>query len=268
VGVGSNIFYTMLHNNFTGMSSVDDALKSINYGKDFTATFQDWAMANYFGNGTTISAPANNPEWSYISINTWPGTNNNQNIILPGLLLTINSTNLTSINQSSINSTSLSSLKPWSLGYYSYTPAQGASSGTVTWRPGTSITNASFINGNPTAISPYTLNMLPNTFYQFQNTGYLINSFTPPPPFPSSATGDTVIHTAIVPVAAVKIAVAAATAKAAAPHKPSEVLEAMNANPAVSRHVQETGKPYRAYVDFWFKEKEKALRAQGIRPPF
>jgi hypothetical protein len=267
--VGNNIFQTMLQNNLTGMNSVNAALSAAGYPRDFTGLFRDWAMANFFGDGTTVPAPSDHPEWSYISINTWPETANAQGVNLPGLFLTVNSSNLSNLNPAGINASNLTSLKPWSLGYYSYIPAAGSANGTVIWNPQTSSTSASFINGNPAGTSA-TVDMTPNTAFPFQTVGYLINLFTPQPPFPSSPAGDLVIHTAIAPVATAKSAITATatTDEAAKPRTPAEIMAAMNANPIVRRHVQETGKPHRVYVDSWFKEKEKELRAQGIRPPF
>ena len=256
--VANNIFFTILHNNQSGMNSVNAALTTIGYSKDFTGTFRDWAVANAFGDGTTLAVPPGHPEWSYTSINTWPGAhtfNNGQNTVnLPGLFPTT-------------NATSLVSLKPWSISYNSYIPAAGSTSGTVTWKPNSSLTSASFIDGNQ-AGPTVTLNMTPNLAITFQTIGYLINSFTPPSPFPASPAGDTVTHTAVTSVAASVSSITTTADASKPPRTPSEVLAAMNASPVVRSYVQETGKPHRAYVDSWFKEKEKELRAQGIRPPF
>jgi len=266
--VANNIFYTILHNNLSGMNSVNAALSAVGYPRDFTGTFRDWAMANYFGDGiTTVTVPPGHPEWSYVSINTWPGKVNSHDVNLPGLFLTANSSNRSNLNQSSINALNLASLKPWSLGYYSYTPAAGSANGTVTWKPNSSLTSASFIDGNPAGTS-VTLDMTSNMAFPFQTIGYLINSFTPPPPFPSSPTGDTVAHTAVTSVATSVSPITTTAEVSMPPQTPSEVLASMNADPVVRRHVKETGKPHRAYVDSWFKEKEKTFRAQGIRPPF
>jgi len=266
--VANNIFHTILHNKLSGMNSVNEALSTVGYSRNFSGTFRDWAVANYFGDGiTTVTVPPGHPEWSYLSINTWPGTVNSQNVNLPGLFLTANSSNRSNLNQSSINESSLTSLKPWSLSYYSYTPASGSTNGTVTWATNSSLTSASFINGNPAGTSA-TLNMTSNIAFPFQTIGYLINSFTPTQPFPSPPPGDTVAHTAVTSVATSVPPITTTAEVSMPPQTPSEVLAAMNANPVVRSYVQETGKPHRAYVDSWFKEKEKALRAQGIRPPF
>jgi hypothetical protein len=256
--IGSNIFYTMLHNNKTGINSVNTALVGSN--KDFTSTFRDWAVANYFGNGATVTAPSSNPEWSYSStnsINTWPGTypfNNGENsATLPGLF-------------STANAPSLASLKPWSLGYYRYTPATGATTGTVTWTRGTStITMASFINGNPTSVA---FDVTSGASNPFTTIGYLIYENPSSTSYTSSPSVDTVAHTAIMPVAAAVTSATSDVSTPVAPQSPSEVLAATDASPAVRRYVRETGKPRHVYVDSWFREKEKALRAQGIRPPF
>jgi hypothetical protein len=42
----------------------------------------------------------------------------------------------------------------------------------------------------------------------------------------------------------------------------------MNSDPTVRRYAQETGRPFKVYVDSWFQRQEKELRAGGARPPF
>jgi hypothetical protein len=254
------IFWEMLHNSSAGINEVNDALAAVKPSKNFTSAFRDWAVANYFGNGTTVTAPSTNPEWSYASansINTWPGTypfnNGEKNVTLPGLFPTA-------------NAPSLASLRPWSLGYYSYTPAYGATTGTVTWTRGTATTTvASFINGNPTSV---TFDVTSGASNPFATIGYLIYENPSSTSYTSSSSVDNIAHTAIASAAAAMSAITSTTSTPAVPQSPSEVLTAMDASPAVRRYVQETGKPHRAFVDSWFREKEKALRAQGIRPPF
>lgn len=247
------IFWEMLHNSSTGIDEVNDALQAVNSSQTFTTAFRNWAMANYFGNGTTVPVPSGNPEWSYVSINTWPGNYPNS-VTLPGLF-------------STDNAPSLASLKPWSLGYYRYTPASGATTGTVTWTRGAATaTAASFINGNPP--TSVTFDVTSGASNPFATIGYLIYENPSSASYTSSPSVDNVAHTAITSVAAAMSAITSTTSTPVVPQSPSEVLAAMNASPAVRRYVQETGKPHRAHVDSWFREKEKALRAQGIRPPF
>jgi hypothetical protein len=247
------IFWEMLHNSSTGINEVNDTLATVKPSKNFTSAFRDWAMANLFGDGTNLAAPQGHPEWTYISINTWPGNYPNS-VTLPGLF-------------STVNAPSLASLKPWSLCYYSYTPASGATTGTVTWTRGAaSATEASFINGNPPA--SVTFDVTSGASNPFATIGYLIYKNPSSTSYTSSPPIDTVAHTAVTPVAAAMSSITSAASAPVAPQSPSEVLAAMDMSPAVRRYVQDTGKPHHAFVDSWFQEKEKALRAQGIRPPF
>ncbi len=256
--IGGNIFHAMLHNNLTGINSVNAALATEGSGKDFTSTFRDWALANFFGDGTTVEVPLSNPAWSYTSINTGPGlhtyNNGQDSVTLPGLFPT-----------SRQNPTTLQALDQWSLGYYSFTPADpGAATGTVTWTRNASTTTASFINGN-TASASVTFDMVPGTPNTFTNVGYLVYENPSLTTYLSSPSPvDTVAHTSIMSVAAAPAAVATpVTART-----PREMLAAMDASFVVRRFVQETGKPHPAYVDFWFRERERTLRVKGIRPPF
>lgn len=248
------IFWNMLHNSFTGISEVNNSLASIASAKNFNSSFEDWAMANFFGNNNTIVVPTGNAAWSYTTIDTW---GNHDGIPLPGLFLRQNQTSLQSLNQ-------------WSVGYYSYAPAPGNTTGSVTWTRNTSNTLASFINGN-TAGATVTNPVTPGVSMQFTTIGYLIYMNPSSTSYlPAGSPVDTVAHTAISPIAALYTALPpTAAGTASIPVKePRELLSAMNVDPTVRRLVQETGKPHRVYVDSWFREREKNLRAQGFRPPF
>lgn len=152
--IGSDIFYRMLHNDQTGIASVNNALAAAAYPKDFTGTFRDWALANYYGNGTPPGpVPTGHPEWSYTTINTWPGTYDGMPI--PGLFPV-----------SRQNVTTLQPLDPWSLGFYSYTPT-----GSITWTPTAVSEKGAFVDAGSNAV---TFDMTSGTTYNFTGTGYLI----------------------------------------------------------------------------------------------
>lgn len=252
--LGSSIFFTMLHNSLTGRASVNAALATSGSPKDFAATFRDWAIANYFGNGTTVTPLANYPEWSYVSVNTWPGTytfNNGQDsATLPGLFTVTNATTLTP-------------LAAWSLGFYGYTPSTPPN-GTVTWSQGATSERAAFVNSGTSPTTVFS-NATSGHTYAFATKGYLL--FQNLSSASGSSSGATVAHTAVVatPAAAMLPASRSATAS---PRTPGEYLAAMNANPLVRRFVLETGRPRPVYLGPYFREREKALRATGARPPF
>ncbi|KAF0218343.1 MAG: hypothetical protein FD174_2960 [Geobacteraceae bacterium] len=248
---GHTIFWEMLHNASTGINEVNAALAAINSTRNFKTVFQDWAVANYFGNGNTKTIPPGNPAaWSYTSIDTW-GTHTfdtNISVTLPGLF--------------SQNAPTLTPLDAWSLGYYSFTPV---TTGTVTWKQNTATSTASFIDGNP-ANPSVIFSMVSNTAYPFANSGYLINqnpsstSYTSPNP----QVADTVVHTAIGSVAATTTAIQTKNR----PRSAAEYLAAANANPMLRNRAQKSGRPRPLSVDSYLRERENALRAQGIRPPF
>ncbi len=259
---GHSLFWNMLHNTSTSITEVNDALKAINSSKDFTSAFRDWAVANFFGNGATFGAPQS--QWGYAatSFNTWPGTyffNNGQDrITLPGLFTT-----------STLNPATLLPLNQWSVNYYSFNSA--STTPTVTWTKGTSAaTTANFINGNSGGTPSVPVDMVSGTAYPFAGTGYLIYEN------PSSTTysaaqppGDTIVHTAVNSTAALSVSasIAAATAPVI-PKTPREMMTAMDSDPTARQLAQHSGKPLKLYVDSWFRDREKELRAGGARPPF
>jgi hypothetical protein len=250
---GHTLFWNMLHNSSTGVTEINDALAAINSSKNFTSAFRDWAIANFFGNGT---APQS--DWSYVSVDTRPGKyifNNGENTVtLPGLFPT-----------STHNPATIQPPDQWSINYYSFTPV--TSTPTVIWTRGASAaTTASFINGNNGNTPVVTFNMVSGTLYPFAGTGYLIYEN---PSSTSQAPVDTIVHTAVNSTAVSSNSLVttgiAATTKTRTPH---EMLATMNSDPTAQRLVQQTGKPLKLYVDSWFRDREKELRNGGVRPPF
>lgn len=242
----NNIFYSMLHNNQTGTAEVNTALTAIGSSKDFTAIFRDWAIALYTGNGTTVAKPAGHPEWAYTSIDTWPGTHNG--VPLPGLF-----------PASRQNNTTLAALAAWGLGFYSYTPASGTT-GMVKWTPAGTNDKAHFIDAGSGSVT----DMVAGTTYSFTTEGYLVAEN----PAGSASGIPTVTHTAI-ETAGGSTAVGTAETQVSGQVKSArQLLAAMNNDPVVRAQVAATGKPVRVCIDASLREREKALRAQGIRPPF
>jgi len=226
--VGSDIFFRMLHNSLTGIASVNSALSAAGYPKDFTGTFRDWAVANYYGDGTTVSIPAGHAEWSYTSINTWPGTHNG--ILLPGLF-----------PASRQNLLSLSKLDPWSLGFYSYTPGTPPT-GSVAWTPNVATEKGTLVDAGSGAV---TYDMTSGVTYGYTTQGYLM---VQNPTGSATPGGDTVVRTSVATTA--------------------QLLVAANASPSVRAMVAETGKPQRIDIGPSLRDREKGMRAQGMRPQF
>ena len=102
----------------TGVASVDNYIASSYPPSGFASVFRDWSIAVFSGNA--ISWPGR-PEWSYTSINTWPGTYGG--ITLPGLL-----------TDSNRNVAALPSLARWSINLFWYTSASANPS--LTWTAG------------------------------------------------------------------------------------------------------------------------------------
>ncbi len=259
---GNHLFWNMLHNTSTSITEVNDTLTAISSGKTFATSFQDWGVANFYGNGATYAAPQS--QWSYAStsFNTWPGTytfNGGQSHrTLPGLF-----------TSSTLNPASLQPLNQWSVAYYSFAPT---SSSPVTWTKGAnSATAAYFINGNNGGIPSDPVAMTTGISYQFAGTGYLIYENPSSTAYSAAQpSGDTIAHAAVNTTTALSISpsITAATSPPSAPKTPREMLAAYNADPTVRRYAQETGKPFRVYVDSWFRGREKELRTAGFRPPF
>jgi hypothetical protein len=251
-----NIFRRMMENNATGIASVNAALASIpGNTKDFTAVFRDWAVANFFGNGSTVAPPQGHPEWSYTSINTWPDTysfdNGSFRVTLPGLF-----------PSSRRNVTALRKLSPWGLSYYSYTPENsGKTTGVVSWNFDSLLYASSFIDADPAGLT-LTFTAMPGGPYTFTSTGYLIVSL--PSSDGSASSGGTAIQTDFAsPGKGASIG-----PEGPAPGTPREILSSIDRSPSVRRFVQETGKPRPVHADSFFFGMERTLRTKGLRPPF
>lgn len=249
--VGSGIFRTMLQNSQTGIDSVSAALAAAGYPKDFTGTFRDWAVANYVGNGTTVPVPQNNPAWSYLSINTWPGSytfNDGQDrVTLPGLF-----------PLSRQDRSTLDVLGQWSVNYYSYTPSPSPPH-TVTWSPANPAEKGTFADAGSGSL---TFDMTAGTPASFTTTGYLIAQN---PSGTSSGSGASVIRSELAPVTGGGAALPAAET---ASMTPPQILHAANGNPLARKLATLTGRPQPVSVHAFLREREKALRATGARPPF
>lgn len=240
-----NIFYSMLHNNDTGITEVNTALAAAGTGKTFTSAFRDWALALYFGNGTTVTAPAGHPEWTYTSINTWPGIYNT--IRLPGLF-------------TSTNPTSLTALQAWGLGFASFTPVSGTA-GTVTWTPATANEKAWLVDAGGGQV----IDLTAGVPAPYTTKGYLIAQNLAGS---AAGSGASVTRTALVPVATPALAAAAAEPAVNTVRTAREVLAAVNGNPQLQAQVQETGRPLHVCIDASLHQQEQELRNQGIRPAF
>ena len=208
-------------------------------------------MANFFGNRETIVEPPGNDAWAYTTIDTW---GNHNGISLPGLFLRQNRATLQPLNQ-------------WSAGYYSYVPAPGNTTGAVTWTRNASNTLAAFINE-----TTVTYPVSPGVSYPFTTIGYLIYMNPSATSYlPAGSPVDTVTKTAMSPAVALSASLSPTPEAGSAPKPakgPREMLSAMNLDPTVRSLVRETGKPHGVHVDSWFKERERTLRAKGLRPPF
>lgn len=230
-GAGDTIFRRMLNSPLTGIDSVNAALAEIGYGKDFAGVLRDWAVANYTGSNAAWW-PAN-PEWSYVSLNTWPGTYfvpGDPGITLPGLFSGPGRT----------NESSLRTLDPWSLDYYLYTPPAGTT-GTVAWNPAGQDDRAALADN--TAI---VFDLSPGIANPYSGGGYLmvqnLSSVT--------AGGDSVVF---------------ASLDGSGPD-PAAALRAAGRSSAVRKLIEMTGEPVPLCVQPHFSEAARRLKALGAKP--
>jgi hypothetical protein len=232
---GATVFRRMLQDTGTGISSVEAALSAIGYGKDFVGVFRDWAVANYSGNALSWSG---HPEWSYTTINTWPGVypiGDGVSIELDGMFGYVDWTNVTSLH----------GLGPWSVDYYLYTPLSGGT-GSVTWTRGASNAFGRASLGDNATLVP---DMVSGTPYAYTGAGYLVD--INPTGNDYTASGDSVAYASLMP--------GTATAR--------EILEATGRDPAVRRLVAMTGRPFPVCVHPFFQEKVRRLNAQETGRP-
>jgi hypothetical protein len=236
--IGSSIFASMLRNSQTGIGSVSAALTSAGYPRDFAGTFRDWGVANYSGNA--VAWPGH-PEWSYVSVNTWPGTYGD--VTLPGLF-----------PLSRQNTSLLPVLGPWSVNYFTYTPGSPPA-GTVQWTPAAPAERGSFVDSGSSSL---VFDMTAGTSYGFTTRGYLI---TQNPSGTASGGNATVARHEL---AANDAAPSAGVSPVAAqPVFREAIASGVVAEQSVSAGVQ----PGVSRLEL-LREREAALRASGARPPF
>jgi hypothetical protein len=170
LGGQHTIFWRMIHNDQTGINSVNAALADISSGKNFTGTFRDWTVANAFGNNTP---PSTHPEWSYNSLAGWGG------IYATGAIAS--------------NAPTLSPLNMWSAGYYAYTPNPD---GTITWIRTNSLDTATLIDTGTKTAGSWTVvySLVSGDQYGYKTEGYLIDQN---PSGSSSRVGDGVTNNAM-----------------------------------------------------------------------
>lgn len=228
---GNTIFWRMLHRPETGIASVDAALADVGYGKDFGGVFRDWAVANYSGNA--ISWPGH-PEWSYTTINTWPGrypVGGGYEIGLPGMFGQPGWTDCTALQD----------LLQWSVDYYLYTPVSGTT-GSVTWTAANPSGWASL--GDNTALSYGLVSGNPSSY---AGAGYLVVAN---PSGDNNSAGDGVAYASLHP----------------APATAADMLAGARRNATVARIVAATGRPVSVCVHPFLREKVRPVSRRGIRP--
>lgn len=239
----SSIFWRMMIEDSTGISSVNAALAGAGYAKDFDATFRDLSIAVASG---TSSWPEH-PEWSYDEIET---SGVHGGYTLPGLFPV-----------SRLNVESLAALRPYSMNFYWYAPTTPPA-GTVAWTRSNSYNFASFINDGASAV---TFTMASGSSYDYTVNGYLVEQQTGG----ASATGGTVTYSSVVQnpskLADVELSTIVETRVVKSPR---QTLAEVNASPALKRLTALRGKKYPIRMDSFFREREQALRNTGARPSF
>ncbi|MDD2336623.1 MAG: hypothetical protein PHD01_08585 [Geobacteraceae bacterium] len=240
-----NIFKMMMDQSSTGITSVNAALTAAGYGKNFTETFRDLSIAVYSGDTKTWPGHA---EWSYTSIDTWPG--DHDNYTLPGLFPV-----------SRQNISDLATLQAYSMNFYQYTPATPPY-GTVTWTQANAYNDASFVDSGASDITFDLISGAPNNYTAY---GYLIEQQTGG----SSASGGTVTYSSVVqnPLMPADVELSAIV-EGRIPKSSRQILSEANESPIVNRFVAQKGKKYRIHMDSFFRDRERALRNSGARPSF
>lgn len=228
---GDTVFRRMLLNPESGIDSVNAALLQIGYGKDFNGVFRDWAVANY--SGTALSWPGH-PEWSYRSVDTWPGTHplpSGGSTLLPGLF----------VDPARTNQGTLPAMGPYSVNYFLYTPSSGAG-GTVTWTAPAPSAWAAL--GDNVALAYGLVSGVPSPY---TGAGYLIAGN---PTVDNASSGGGVAYASV-----------DAPARSA-----REMLRAAGRSRSVERIVAATGEPFPVCVQPFLAEGARALRERGLRP--
>lgn len=223
---GTPIFRRMLDNPLTGIDSVNAALFEIGYVKDFAGIFRDFSVAAYTG---WMGFWPDNLEWSYASINTWPGTYGG--ISLAGPFPAAND-----------NASTLRPLGPWSVDYYRYTPAAG-NSGTVTWTA-TSPAGRATLADNASIV----FDALSGVPFTYTGAGYLIVQN----PSSNGAPGDN--------VSSLSLRKANRTA--------AQMVSAAGESRAARRHYAMTGRPLPLCVHGHLAREAAEALARGAKPSF
>lgn len=239
-----NIFKEILDQNSTGITSVNAALTAMGYSKNFADTFRDMSIAVFSGDTKTWPGHA---EWSYTSIDTWPGVHDGYK--LPGLF-----------PLSRQNVTGLPLLEAYSMDFFQYSPTADPVHH-VTWTQAGANNYASFVNN---ALPEITFTMTSGTSYDYTARGYLIEQ-----QLDGTSGGGTVSYSSIVQNPA-KLADSeiSASMETRVPTSSRQILSEANNNPIVKRFVAQKGKKFRVHMDSFFRERERELRNSGARPSF
>lgn len=227
---GNTIFWRMLHRPDTGIASVNAALTDVAYGKDFGGVFRDWAVANYSGNA--LSWPGH-PEWSYTTVNTWPGVypvGGGYGIELLGMFGYLGWTNVSV----------LYGLDPWSVDYYLYTPLSG-NTGSVTW---TRANPSGWASLGDNAVLSFGLTS--GSPYSYTGAGYLVVAN---PSGDNNSAGDGVTYASRRP----------------RPATVAEMLAETGRNATVQRLVAMTGRPFPVCIHPFLKGKMRLAAERGQR---
>ncbi len=240
-----NIFKMIMDQNSTGITSVNAALTAAGYGKNFTETFRDLSIAVYSGDTKTWPGHA---EWSYTSIDTWPG--DHDGYTLPGLFPV-----------SRQNISKLAALQAYSMNFYWYSPSTPPD-GTVTWTQANAYNNASLVDSGASDITFDLISGAPNNYTTY---GYLIEQQTGG----SSVSGGTVTYSSVVqnPLMLADVELSAMV-EGRIPKSSRQILAEANESPTVNRFFAQKGKKFRIHMDSFFREREKELRKSGARPSF
>jgi len=227
-----------------GIASVNAALAAAGYDKKFPDIFRDLSIAVF--SGTSMSWP-DNPEWSYRTIDTWPGDQDGYS--LPGLF-----------PLSRHNVTKLLSLGPYGMNFYYYS-AFTPPDGTLTWTQAGANNYATFVDS---AVHKITFTMVSGTAYEYTEPGYLIEQQLDG----TSGGGKVVLNSVVQNPAKMAAAEVSISLETPVPKSSRQILAEANENPVVKRFAAHYGKKYRLDMDSFFREKERALRQSGARPSF
>ena len=249
---GHNLFWHINHTANVGINAVNTALNAINYGKDFTAIFRDWSIANYLGSNTVPG----HPEWSYSSISTESGFLTAFGP-LPGLL----------VNDSAhINAPTVGGLHLWGLDYFEFTKS---GTGTVTWSRTDFTDEAAFIDLNTNTVI---FSMESGTAYPYTNSGILIARNPTYSEKWSSTGGGTMTFTSVrvgeditSSYSTKKSLLSPLIAKVTSDTlTPKSLLLQVSSDPVAKTLSFRTGRPIPVCVNHFFREKEKIFRQKLI----